>query len=615
MSRSIHLPVVALLCLAAATAHGQLTWKPTSSINGRDRAAGVPSTDWKRHNVGRMGLVVSNVGLIGGDGFYTIRDKHGTELIGLEYPIGSNVVFLSGIGLWFGAVAGGDTLTTTGYEPANEWFPTDSPGDTIVVRSNLRSSPFYHPEAISEQDMISHYEDDFWPVANHTPLRLSVIQKSFAWSISYLADFVFMDYAIISKNPIPLRDVFVGFWADADVGYYAPSYVPAFGDIARFDKDRIMGIMLDADGDDGLSTGRVGLRILQIPPTDHLKLTFGWSPALVRLPWTGKENPDKAVYETLSSGQIMPDQLPAEASDTRFFFGFGPFSMQQGDTLKFVLAIIAGPDDDRLAKNSDRAKALFDADFVPPYVPPPSPPLKATASPGRIKLNWIWEPGDAGTSPEEFVDPKSGIKDFEGYRLYKGVVDPQTPSREPQDYVLLGQYDLIDGIGYDTGLQSEYEDSGLLNGIPYYYAVTSYDQGDTINSVEPLESSLRQNLVRAFPGSPPATSAKLDVAVVPNPYLGNANYTRPARWEDFEGDGWLEQDRRIQFINLPPKCTIRIYTLDGDLVKVLEHDDPTRGYADWNLVSEANQAISSDIYLFTVASEYGNQVGKFVVLK
>jgi len=562
-----------------------------------------------------MGLVVSNIGLFGGDGFYTIRDRRGNELIGLEYPIGSNVAFLSGTGLWFGAIVGGDTLVTTSYEPANEWFPTDDPGDTILVKSNLRSSVYYDPTAVSEQDMISTYQDDFWPVANHTPLHVKVLQRSFAWSISYLADFVFFDYTIINKNPQTLREVFVGYWVDADVGYYAPGFVPAFGDIARFDRERIMGIMLDADGDDGRSTGRVGLRILRVPPTDSLKLTFGWVPALVRLPWTGRDNPDKAIYETISSGQIMPDQLPAEASDTRFYFGFGPFQMQPSDTLKFVLAVIAGPNDARLAQNADRAKDLFDANFIPPYVPPPSPPLKATALPGQVKLSWQWQPGDPGINPEQFIDPKLGVIDFEGYRLYKGVVDPQNPSREPQDYVLLAQYDVIDGLGYDTGLQHQYVDTGLLNGIPYYYAVTSYDKGDTVNSVESLESSLRQNLVRVFPSSPPATSPELEVAVVPNPYLGNVNYTQPARWEDFQGDGWIEQDRRIQFINLPPRCTIRIYTLGGDLVKVLEHNDPTRGYEDWNLVSEANQAISSDIYLFVVESEYGNQVGKFVVLK
>jgi hypothetical protein len=217
-------------------------------------------------------------------------------------------------------------------------------------------------------------------------------------------------------------------------------------------------------------------------------------------------------------------------------------------------------------------------------------------------------------NPEEFVDRK-GRKTFEGYRVYKGIVDPQQPSAEPQQYVLLAEYDVVDGIGYDTGLQYEYTDLGVVNGLPYYYAVTSFDKGDALNDVPSLESSVRNNLKRVFVGTPVATSSDFEVAVVPNPYLGNVDYTHPARWEDFEGSGWVEQSRRIQFINLPAQCTIRIYTLAGELVTTIEHNDPTRGYEDWNLVSQANQAIASGTYLFSVESEFKTQIGKFVIIK
>jgi hypothetical protein len=79
----------------------------------------------------------------------------------------------------------------------------------------------------------------------------------------------------------------------------------------------------------------------------------------------------------------------------------------------------------------------------------------------------------------------------------------------------------------------------------------------------------------------------------------------------------MEQDRRIQFINLPERCEIRIYTLAGDLVNTLHHDDPNRGFEDWNLTSSVGQAISSGIYLFSVEDLKNGevQVGKFVVIK
>ena len=79
----------------------------------------------------------------------------------------------------------------------------------------------------------------------------------------------------------------------------------------------------------------------------------------------------------------------------------------------------------------------------------------------------------------------------------------------------------------------------------------------------------------------------------------------------------MEQDRRIQFINLPAQCQIKIYTLAGDLVNTLDHTDATRGYEDWNLTSSIGQAISSGIYLFTVEDMTNAkvQVGKFVIIK
>ncbi|NIA09961.1 MAG: hypothetical protein GWP10_09580, partial [Nitrospiraceae bacterium] len=110
------------------------------------------------------------------------------------------------------------------------------------------------------------------------------------------------------------------------------------------------------------------------------------------------------------------------------------------------------------------------------------------------------------------------------------------------------------------------------------------------------------------------------VAVVPNPYRGDIAYNiyNPP-WEKPGGTRarWMEQDRRIQFINLPAQCEIKIYTLAGDLVATIPHNDPNKGYEDWNLTSFAGQAISSGIYLFAAKdSKTGDvQLGKFVIIK
>ena len=70
---------------------------------------------------------------------------------------------------------------------------------------------------------------------------------------------------------------------------------------------------------------------------------------------------------------------------------------------------------------------------------------------------------------------------------------------------------------------------------------------------------------------------------------------------------------------MPAECTIRIYTLDGDLVAEIDHakleDDPTAGHDSWDLINRNTQAVVSGIYLFSVESKYGTQLGKFVIIK
>lgn len=108
------------------------------------------------------------------------------------------------------------------------------------------------------------------------------------------------------------------------------------------------------------------------------------------------------------------------------------------------------------------------------------------------------------------------------------------------------------------------------------------------------------------------SSTKLDVKVVPNPYLVRNEWERHP---DF---------RKLRFVNLPNKCTIRIYNLAGDLVRTLEHDEtnprvggiPNQygGDEDWDLLNESRQKPAPGIYLFHVESDIGQQVGKFVLI-
>jgi hypothetical protein len=160
---------------------------------------------------------------------------------------------------------------------------------------------------------------------------------------------------------------------------------------------------------------------------------------------------------------------------------------------------------------------------------------------------------------------------------------------------------------------------GLLNNFEYYYTVTAFSKPDTVSDFPSQQSSMNANAKIVIPGTePPAKVGQ--VAVVPNPYRGDIAYdSYNPPWEKPSGSRtrWMEQDRRVQFINLPSNCEIKIYSSAGDLVRTIKHMDASQGYESWDLTSSVGQAVSSGIYLFTVKDiELKDvQVGKFVIIK
>ena len=120
------------------------------------------------------------------------------------------------------------------------------------------------------------------------------------------------------------------------------------------------------------------------------------------------------------------------------------------------------------------------------------------------------------------------------------------------------------------------------------------------------------------------------VKVVPNPYMASSFL-----------DLSITQ-RRIEFINLPDRCTIRIYTLGGNLVNVINHIGANRSgwgnYTDWdrltqgvpkgytgydnhsgtepwNLRNRFGQTVASGLYFFHVTDSRGEMyTGKFYII-
>jgi hypothetical protein len=177
------------------------------------------------------------------------------------------------------------------------------------------------------------------------------------------------------------------------------------------------------------------------------------------------------------------------------------------------------------------------------------------------------------------------------------------------------------GDSVDAYYEYEYSIDGLLPSRPVYLSVSTFDYGNPATNLAPLESSPLANAVEIYPvysADVVADSAK-KVAVFPNPYRINGGYAE-AGYEDVATALSEERARRIHFANLPREATIRIYTLDGDLVRELQHPcncslQEGESMISWDLISRNTQAVVSGIYLYTVESKVGTQVGKFVIIK
>jgi hypothetical protein len=128
-----------------------------------------------------------------------------------------------------------------------------------------------------------------------------------------------------------------------------------------------------------------------------------------------------------------------------------------------------------------------------------------------------------------------------------------------------------------------------------------FTDGDVFVFTSKAESIERATAQREFGGSP---------YVVPNPYVGAASF-EPGLFAT-SGRG----ERRIEFRGLPMSCTIRIYTVRGELVQTLIHNGSTDGYVAWDLRTKDNLDVAPGLYIFHVESDtYGSTIGKFAIIK
>lgn len=70
----------------------------------------------------------------------------------------------------------------------------------------------------------------------------------------------------------------------------------------------------------------------------------------------------------------------------------------------------------------------------------------------------------------------------------------------------------------------------------------------------------------------------------------------------------------VFFAALPPRAMIRVFALDGSLLKEIEHDSAT-GHVAWDLRTDSGDELASGVYVFTIEANGDKNVGKFAVLR
>lgn len=163
--------------------------------------------------------------------------------------------------------------------------------------------------------------------------------------------------------------------------------------------------------------------------------------------------------------------------------------------------------------------------------------------------------------------------------------------------------DIVDGI-LTASWQVSFLDNGSVPGTgDVFYIKTSKPFSST--------DSFSFATLAASTDSERAKNELRDVYVVPNPYVGT-NELEPRNPVSRAERG----DRRLYFANVPRKCTIRIYSLAGELIDTIHHDSTLDdGKAFWDLRTKDNMNIAYGLYIFQVESEEGSFIGKFAVIK
>jgi hypothetical protein len=508
-----------------------------------DRAGGT-------HNAGNIGLFFENRGKL-----YPRRLTQGPSG---EFPINSRMNYIYRINPMAGIPG---NVVQGRYTSNEEWEAVGGYQNPAYTKIAFSDNPLtWNPDlgwpvqdgqgnAIikSDQDSYCVYDDAKNGVQ---PLGLEIAQTGYCYGVGFAQNILFFKFELTNKGSNDLDNVYFALYCDLDVGDVSDGVAEYDDDFIGYDYEKSLLYFYD----DGLSsewaggkTGQMGFTFLRTPEIDGMER--GITSMHYNL-YDDDLDRDSVQYAILSSdtsfikpkslmgkffhpgitGNINfddPSTIPATGLDILATISSGPYRLERGDTLAFYAAIVAGANHDNMLEAFDAAKNILDFDFEISK-PPATPNLYAMSGDKRVTLYW-------DDVAEHSKDNFSGEYDFEGYRIYKSAdkglhwdqYDRNVDPGVGVDPVPIAQFDLINDLELDAGIQYSFVDTLVENGFEYWYSITSYDRGDLLT--ESLECGRGKtidaiNTVSVIPESRATDRVAVQSSAVQHTGKGVSNY-------------------------------------------------------------------------------------------
>jgi hypothetical protein len=507
--RKILLMTLAIILVIGIQADARFTGSQVSLSS-----TGTPPSeliDWTIHDKGNIRTAIFNWGLMGGY----------SDVPSGEWPKNSGRNYLAEIQYWMGAVLpNGDTVVANTdddflpepnfassendirirvstdddrYEydlndtvglgqgnPAYGWRTYDlESGSWVYNQIYDPITQTYHPGgpiALQESQYIMNDARLGSPA-----LGLLITQTVYQWNYSHNKDYLFVVLSIKNISENDYSDFAFGLYCDFDIGGWYDGENGRLGDLVAFDSANSLAWTYDEDNYDAgwgptVVAGRMGTKYIETP--GGLGMTSFRTGQWENLPTT-----DEGRYEMINSEQF-DDLLPP--TDQFYIQSTRGIDLPSGEVVRVVYALIAGQTDKRLLENSLLAQMVYENHFTTPE-PPEQPVITVTPGENLAKISW-------DRTAENSVDPLSGVKDFNGYKIYRsnnrgstwGELTYNADDSRGPDYIPIAIYRKDETSGL---IQHTYIDSNLINGFEYWYAVTAFDTGDETINLAPQESA------------------------------------------------------------------------------------------------------------------------------